>query len=166
MLLFIFLTQNIPTQSLLAFHPHRSGSFLLLQRRYLAKQDNSLELCYIPKTKPKKPVSGSVFLMESEAPAASRGWNLSLNQYLWARIMWFFLYLLIFIYIKNVFSELSHIAKRKESMNRLLRVLASYIMHMALLSVENIVFLAEYIWEVRALRLFWQQRGFRVTSPV
>lgn len=139
MLLFIFLTQNIATQSILAFRPHWSGSFLLLQCRYLAKQDNSVELSYIPKTKLEKPVSGSVFLTESE------GWNLSLNQCLWACIMWFFSYLLIFIYIKNVFLELSHVAKRKESMNRLLRVLASYIMHMALLSVENIVFLAEYI---------------------
>lgn len=53
--------------------------------------------------------------------------------------------LLIFIYIKIVLLELSHIEKRKERMNRLLTVLASYIMHMALLAAENIIFIAEYI---------------------
>lgn len=49
------------------------------------------------------------------------------------------------LHIKIVFLELSHIAKRKESMNRLLTVLASYIMHMALLSAENIIIIGEYI---------------------
>lgn len=51
-------------------------------------------------------------------------------------------------------------------MNRLLTVPASYIMHMALLSVENIILIAEYIEEVRALRLFWQGRGFRMTGHI
>lgn len=73
MFIFIFLIQNIPTQSILALHPHWCGSFLLLQYRHLAKQDNSRELFYNLKAKTEKPVSGSVFLMESEAPAASQG---------------------------------------------------------------------------------------------
>lgn len=50
-----------------------------------------------------------------------------------------------FIYIKIVFLGLSHIVKRKKSMNSLLMVLASYIMHMAHLSVVNIIFIEEYI---------------------
>lgn len=85
-----FLYTKHPSQSMLVFQYCWCGYFLPSQCRYLAKQDHGWELCYNPKTKTENSVSGSFFLMESEAPAASQGQNLSLNHYFCTCIMWFF----------------------------------------------------------------------------